>query len=66
MSPARAARAAPLQAYLEESREMGLSLLLVLPLLLAYEVAMVLLQAPARNGAELVVSDLLGRLPAPS
>jgi hypothetical protein len=66
VSPARAARGSPLQAYLEESREMGLSLLLVLPLLLAYEVAMLLLQAPARNGAELVVTDLLGRLPAPS
>jgi hypothetical protein len=54
------------RVYVEETREMGLSLLLVLPLLLAYEIAMLLLDAPARNGAELAVSQLLARLPPQS
>jgi hypothetical protein len=48
--------------YAQESRDVGLSLLLVLPLLLAYEVAMLLVDAPVRNGAEMVVSDLLRQL----
>ncbi len=54
----------PLGAYLEESRDIGLSLLLVLPLLLAYEIAVLLLAPPARNAAELAVAELAGRLPA--
>jgi hypothetical protein len=52
-----------LGAYLAESRDIGLSLLLVLPLLLAYEIAVLLLAPPARNAAELAVADLAGRLP---
>ena len=60
---AAAVRGSALRAYVEESREMGLSLLLVLPLLLAYEITMLLLEAPARNGAELAVSRFLGQLP---
>jgi hypothetical protein len=63
---AEAARGSALRAYLAESREMGLSLLLVLPLLLAYEIAMLLLDAPARNGAELAVAQFLGQLPPQS
>jgi hypothetical protein len=50
-------------AYARESRDVGLSLLLVLPLLLAYEIAMLLTDAPARNGAEMVVAALLRQLP---
>ncbi len=53
-----------LGVYLEESRDIGLSLLLVLPLLLAYEIAVLLLAPPARNAAELAVAELAGRLPA--
>jgi len=45
-----------LSQYLRESRGIGLSLLLVLPLLLAYEIAMLTVHAPLRNGAEMVVS----------
>jgi hypothetical protein len=48
--------------YAQESRDVGLSLLLVLPLLLAYEIAMLLVNAPVRNGAEMVVADFLQRL----
>lgn len=63
----RGAQAAwTLQAYLAETREMGLSLLLVLPLLLAYEIVMLLLNAPARNGAEVAVAQLVERLPPQS
>jgi len=51
-----------LAAYLRESRDIGLSLLLVLPLLLAYEIAMLAAHAPLRNGAEMVVSQLITRL----
>ena len=57
-----AAGPSALATYLEESRDIGLSLLLVLPLLLAYEIAMLLLDAPARNGAELAVSRFVSRL----
>ena len=66
--PAAAAggSAVVLRAYLAETREIGLSLLLVLPLLLAYEVAMLLLDAPVRNGAELAVSQFVSRLPPES
>ncbi len=49
-------------SYLRESRDIGLSLLLVLPLLLAYEIAMLAAHAPLRNGAEMVVSQLFSRL----
>jgi len=62
----QAARSSGLRTYLEETREIGLSLLLVLPLLLAYEIAMLLLNAPARNGAELAVARLVDRLPPQS
>ncbi len=48
-----------------ESRQIGLSLALVVPLLLLYEVTMVLVDAPLRNGAEVVVSEALGQLPLP-
>jgi hypothetical protein len=55
--------ASPVAVYLDESRDIGLSLLLVLPLLLSYEVAMLLSDAPVRNGAELVIGQLLSQLP---
>ena len=54
----------PLAVYIVESRQIGLSLALVVPLLLLYEVTMALLDAPLRNGAEVVVSDLFGQLPS--
>ncbi|MGQ0551937.1 MAG: CPBP family intramembrane glutamic endopeptidase [Planctomycetota bacterium] len=41
---------------------MGLSLLLVLPLLLAYEVTTAVLQPPVRNGAEQIVANFLRQL----
>jgi hypothetical protein len=61
LKPPRRPRAAVL-VYADESREVGLSLLLVLPLLLAYEIAMLLIDAPVRNGAEMVVSGFLQQL----
>ena len=66
MSPRAAAGGSTLRLYLDETREIGLSLLLVLPLLLAYEIAMLLLDAPVRNGAELAVARFVGRLPPQS
>jgi membrane protease YdiL (CAAX protease family) len=60
--PTLTARLAPLRAYARESRDIGLSLLLVLPLLLAYEIVMLLVQSPVRNGAEMVVSRFLAQL----
>jgi hypothetical protein len=53
----------PVAVYLDESRDIGLSLLMVLPLLLVYEIALLLLAPPVRNAADLAVSDLVGRLP---
>lgn len=44
--------------YLSEARDLDLSLLMVVPLLAAYEVAMVLVDSPVRNGAEMVLSEL--------
>jgi hypothetical protein len=61
LSRARRPRPAVL-VYAEESRDVGLSLLLVLPLLLSYEIAMLLVNAPVRNGAEMVVAEFLQRL----
>lgn len=55
--------AGPLRAYVEESRAVGPSIALVLPLLLVYELAMIVLQAPVRNGAEVVVGRLFTQLP---
>ena len=59
---APATRRATLAVYLDESRDIGLSLLLVVPLLLAYEITVMLLAPPARNTAELAVTDLVGRM----
>jgi len=56
------ARRSALAAYLDESRDIGLSLLLVLPLLLGYEIAMALLGPPVRNAAEDAVVSLASRL----
>lgn len=61
-SPPRRAPS-PLEIYLAETRDIGLSLALVVPLLLAYEILMLLLQAPLRNGAEMVVMQSLSHLP---
>lgn len=52
-----------LAVYVVESRGIGLSLFMVVPLLLGYEVAMLTLQAPLRNGAEMLVSQAFGQLP---
>ena len=52
-----------LAVYIVESRGIGLSLFMVVPLLMAYEVAMLTLQAPLRNGAEMLVSQAFGQLP---
>jgi hypothetical protein len=66
--PSRSARRrkpaqSPVAVYLDESRDIGLSLLLVLPLLLAYEVTMLLSDTSVRNGAEVVIGRLLSQLP---
>ncbi len=58
-----AAKSSPVAVYLEESRDIGLSLLMVLPLLLAYEIALLVLAPPVRNAADLAVSSLVARLP---
>lgn len=47
-----------LARYAREARHLDLSLLMVVPLLAAYEVAMVLVDSPVRNGAEMVLSEL--------
>lgn len=57
------ARAGSFRAYLEESRGVGPSVALVLPLLLVYELAMLVVQSPVRNGAEVVVGRLFTHLP---
>lgn len=62
MSRARG-RASPLALYLEETRDIGLSLLMVLPLLLAYEIVMLCVTVPVRNGAEVATLQLFQRLP---
>ncbi len=64
MSRASRRRPSKVAVYLTESRELGASLVLVVPLLVAYELAMLVLEAPYRNGAEMVVSDLVRTLPA--
>jgi hypothetical protein len=50
-------------AYHEKTRGIGQSLVLVLPLLAAYEVVLALLDPPLRNSAELAFSEFVGRLP---
>ncbi len=55
-------RRSRLATYLDESRDIGRSLALVIPLLLAYEVAVTILEPPVRNSAERAVGDLLGHL----
>ena len=62
MTRTAAARRSALAVYLDETRDIGLSLLMVLPLLLAYEIAVLLLAPPARNTAELAVAQLVDRL----
>ncbi|GJM20269.1 MAG: hypothetical protein DHS20C15_01840 [Planctomycetota bacterium] len=52
-----------LSLYLTESRDIGRSLVLVVPLLVAYEVGMPLLAPNLRNSAEWSVSQLLAPLP---
>ena len=52
--------------YWTHSRDPLRSLVLVVPLLLAYEVAMAWLQPPVRNGAEHLVAEFVGRVPAHS
>ena len=52
-----------LSLYLAESRDIGRSLVLVVPLLVAYEVAMPLLAPDLRNSAEWSVARLLEPLP---
>lgn len=52
-----------LSLYLTESRDIGRSLVLVVPLLVAYEVSMPLLAPDLRNSAEWGVSRLLAPLP---
>ena len=47
----------------EDARDIPSSLALVLPLLLAYEVAVTWLDPPVRNGAEHAVAELLARVP---
>ncbi len=55
----------PLNAYLKETSDLRLSLLLVLPLLLIYEGAMAIAQVPVRNSAEVAVLHLFDALPWP-
>ncbi|MFT7464485.1 MAG: hypothetical protein ACI9EF_002841 [Pseudohongiellaceae bacterium] len=50
--------------YLSSSRRIGPSLALVLPLLLAHEVAVALLNPPVRNSADQVITELMSRLPS--
>lgn len=59
-------RRSRLATYLEESRDIGRSLALVVPLLLAYEVAVTILEPPVRNSAERAVGDFLGQLAPPT
>ena len=61
-APATGTARAALATYLGESRDVGLSIVLVLPLLLGYEIAVLVLRPTARNGAELAVARLLSRL----
>jgi len=62
----RRERASALATYLHESRDIGLSLMMVLPLLLAYEIVMLCVTVPVRNGAEAATLNLLQQLPAAS
>lgn len=58
-----ARQASRLSLYLHESRDVGRSLALVVPLLVVYELAMPLLAPEVRNSAEWGVSRLLEPLP---
>lgn len=49
--------------YWTHSRDPLRSLVLVVPLLLSYEVAMAWLRPPVRNGAEHLVAEFVGRVP---
>jgi len=51
-------------AYIEDTRAIGPSLVLVLPLLALYEAAVALLDPPLRNSAEIAVARFVERLPA--
>lgn len=62
MTPRRAARTSGTRTTAVAPSRIGSSLLMVLPLLLAYEVSVQLLAPPVRNGAEHVVRELLGGL----
>ena len=52
-----------LLTYHEESKQMGRSLALVLPLLVAYEIAIAVLAPGIRNSAELAVAEFVRKLP---
>ena len=52
-----------LRLYLASSRGIGPSVALVLPLLLAHELAVALLDPPVRNSADQVVTSLMNQLP---
>ncbi len=47
-----------LARYAREARDLDLSLLMVVPLLATYELAMVVVDSPVRNGAEMVLTEL--------
>ena len=52
-----------LRVYHEESRQVGRSLALVVPLLVAYEIAVAFLAPQIRNSAELAVAQFVRQLP---
>lgn len=54
---------AALRRYHQSTRAVGPSLVLVMPLLVLYELAVALLDPPLRNSADLVVARFLERLP---
>ena len=51
------------KTYHLESRQIGRSLAVVLPLLLAYEIAVALLAPQIRNSAEMAVANFVRRMP---
>jgi membrane protease YdiL (CAAX protease family) len=52
-----------LMVYHQESRQVGRSLAIVLPLLLGYEIAIAFLAPEIRNSAEMAVADFVRQLP---
>lgn len=63
MAPKQRKPSTALGLYWASSRGIGASVALVLPLLLAHELAVALLDPPVRNSADQVVTSLISQLP---